>query len=141
MPKHPIVGTYKMVSFEGRTSDGDVSYPFGPDGVGCLTITADGYFFANVMHANRPHSASADRLAGSLEERAAAADTFVAYCGPYKIDGNTITTHVVASSFPNWTGGEQKRWFELKDNTLILETDTRFVGGKKFTGVVQWKRI
>ena len=141
MPKHPIVGTYKMISTESHTSDGHISYPFGPDAVGRVTFTEDGYCFAFVMHGNRPYASSADRLAGSLEERASQADTCVAYCGPYTIDGDTITTEVVASVFPNWNGTEQKRWFEFKDNTLILRTDTRIMGGKELIGVFIWERV
>src|SRR4051794_25954277 len=54
----PLVGTYRLVSAQGTTADGAVDDLFGPDPVGYMTYTADGYMFVLMMRADRPDLAA-----------------------------------------------------------------------------------
>ena len=38
-----LVGAWRLVSWENRAADGQVTYPMGSDALGCLLYTADGH--------------------------------------------------------------------------------------------------
>ena len=81
MSSNPLVGTWRLISWETRTPEGEVSYPLGKDAAGYLTYTEDGYVFVAIMRPGRTPFTSADLLSGSTAERASAAGTYVSYCG------------------------------------------------------------
>ena len=120
-----LVGTWRFISMEARSPGGEVIYPYGKNIFGRLTYTADGFMSVLLMNPNRPRFASGDPLAGTWEEIEAAFRGFDAYCGTYTIDEErgTVTHHIQASKFPNWTGTDQVRSFELRDGRLILKAD------------------
>jgi hypothetical protein len=45
MPSNPLIGTWRLVSWENRSADGQISYPLGKDGVGCIIYNPYGYIF------------------------------------------------------------------------------------------------
>ena len=135
-----FVGTWKLVSWENR-SGGDVSYPMGSDAVGYITYTDDGFMHVTLMASGRALFSSGDLLGGSVEERAAVAGSFVAYCGRYEIGQGRVYHHIEVSSFPNWTGVTQERIFEFQDNRLFLSTDPLLLDGKQQTAHLIWERI
>jgi hypothetical protein len=100
-----LVGTWKLKSFETRTSDGSVLYPWGRETMGYIIVSPDGYFCAAIMGANRKRFPSQDMKGGSLEERASAAESYISYCGPYEIEKDKFRVKVEISLFPNWVGG------------------------------------
>jgi len=85
MSKQLLVGSWKLVSFEMRDANGNISYPWGKDTLGYLMYNADGYMSVTVMSSNRLKFSSADVKGGTTEEKVAAADTYVSYCGTYEI--------------------------------------------------------
>ena len=83
-----------------------------------------------VMAANRLKFGAGDIAGGTDEEKVAAADTYLSYCGRYEIQGEKVVHHIEVSFFPNWLGVVQKRIFEFDGNTLSLSTPPLIVGGK-----------
>lgn len=73
MAENPLVGTWRLVSFEVRDVDGGVTHPFGRAAAGFLTYTADGYMSAQLGRADRAPLTVGDWLAASDAEVAAAA--------------------------------------------------------------------
>jgi hypothetical protein len=140
MTPNPLIGTWKLVSWENRTLDGQVSYPFGKDAAGYIIYTNDGYMFVSIMRAKREPFASGDLLGGSLEEKANAAETYLSYGGRYEYQGDAVIHHVELSLFPNWVGGEQERLVELSGTRLILSTAPFLLGGKQQTAHLIWER-
>ena len=53
MTEHPLVGTWRLVSYEERDEDGGITHPLGRDPVGFLTYTADGYMAGQLGRADR----------------------------------------------------------------------------------------
>lgn len=53
MSKNLFVGAWRLLSFEARTSSGEVSYPWGRDAVGVLLYGQDGYMAGSLMRADR----------------------------------------------------------------------------------------
>ncbi len=105
MAKNAFVGTWRLVSFELRsTEDNQISYPFGKDAVGYIMYSEDGYMSVSIMTANRSQFSLGDIRGGTVEERVAAFDTYLSYCGRYEIQQDKIVHHVEAGLFPNHTG-------------------------------------
>jgi hypothetical protein len=123
MTSNPLIGTWKLISWENRSLvDGQVSYPLGKDATGYIMYNEDGYVFVAIMGPNRLKFAADDLLSGSTEEEAQAEETYVSYCGRYDFEGETVIHHVELSLFPNWVGGEQERLVELEGKRLTLST-------------------
>ena len=94
-----------------------------------------------IMTSNRPHFSLDDILGGSIEEKAFATETYLTYCGTYKIVEDKIIHQIEVSLFPNWTGIDQVRYFELKGNRLTLSTPLLLLRGKKQTAHLVWERV
>lgn len=140
MDANPLVGTWRLVSWESRDDDGRVSYPFGHDVAGYLIYTDDGYMSATLMPANRPLFASGDILRGTVAEQAQAAVTCIAYAGPYEVHEKSVIHHVEASLFPNWVGGAQERTYELAGTRLSLSTAPLLQDGRERRAYLVWER-
>ena len=135
-----VVGTWRLVSSDGRSSAGDVSRPYGDSPVGFLIYGADGYMSATLMRPGRPHFASGDRLRGTAEELRLASEGFLAYCGTYEIDESRgiIVHHVTAADFPNIVETDLIRRFTLANGTLALETQPLVRAGKTWVFRLVW---
>ena len=88
--KNPLVGTWRLVSFEVRGQDGEALYPLGDNPVGYLMYGQEGYMQVSMMKANRPRINAETLLLASTEEKAEAAATYVSYCGRYEIKNDRV---------------------------------------------------
>ncbi len=113
MTTESFVGTWKLLSIESRTADGDISYPLGRDAVGYITYTADGYMSVSMMSDGRRNFADGDMLGGTIEEKLAAAESYLSYCGTYEVREDRVIHHVDVAFFPNHVGTSQERFFQL----------------------------
>jgi len=138
MSDHALVGTWRLRSFELRSTDGKVSYPFGEEVRGYLFYNSDGFMSAAFENAKRTTSRSSD-----LAEAAVAVnyDQFMAYSGPYEVEGDRILHRVEVSSLDVWTGTLQERWFKLDGDRLTLLTSPLSVGSDAPTGYLVWDRV
>lgn len=141
MTQNPFVGTWRLISWEYRSADDQVSNPFGQDFVGYIMYSEDGYMSVAIMSANRPKFASGDLWGGTTEEKVAAADTYVSYCGKYEVQGDKVIHYIDVSFFPNWSGVDQIRFFEFKGNRLSLSTPPFLVAGIQQTAHLIWERV
>jgi len=143
MTQNHFVGTWRLVSCELRGSDGQVSYPLGQDAVGYIIYTEDGYMSVAMMAAKRLKFGAGEIViaGGTDEEKVAAADTYLSYCGKYEIQGEKVVHHIEVSFFPNWVGVDQERIFEFDGNTLSLSTPPFIVGGRQQTAHLIWQRV
>lgn len=137
-----LIGSWDLVSLENRAADGSVERPFGAAPVGRLTYTADGFMSAQIMNGDRPPFATPDLYSGTPVEKAAAYESYIAYYGAYAVDAiaHTVTHRVKGSLFPNWTGGQQVRYYTVEGNKLILTTKPFKAQGKDVTAHVVWQR-
>ena len=141
MTAHPLVGTWRLVSFVVQDADGGLEYPFGRDAEGFITYTADGRMAVQFGGANRPRLVVPDWVGGADAEIAAAARHYFAYCGTYEIQDATVVHHVEVSLMPNWMGGEQVRQVALDGDTVTLSTPPTLVAGRPQTGTLVWQRV
>jgi hypothetical protein len=140
MSDHPLIGTWRLVSYELESATGTISYPYGHDPSGYLIYAADGYMSVAFMTGDRTPYAGGDRLRGTPEERAAAAGTYVSYCGRYELREDRVIHHIEVSLFPNWVGVAQTRYFTLAGTQLTLRTPPLLMGGSTQTACVLWER-
>jgi Lipocalin-like domain len=78
-----LVGAWRLISWENRAADGQVTYPMGSDAIGYLLYTASGRFSVTISRRGRAGFAAGDLLSGTTEEQARAVEGFVAYAGRY----------------------------------------------------------
>jgi hypothetical protein len=83
---------------------------------------ADGYLSVVLMRAGRPHFQSQDSFGGSPDEKAGAMETFLSYCGTWEVQENEVVHHIEISLFPNWTGKDQRRFYQFAGRRLTLST-------------------
>lgn len=133
MTENPLIGTWRLVSYEVRDEDGSMTHPYGRDPVGFLTYTANGYMAGQLGRSDRAHvSVDVCETAPDAEVAAAARDYF-AYCGTDEVRGDTVVHRVELSLMPNWIGGEQMRDVALDGDSLTLSTSFMSSGGRQQT--------
>jgi hypothetical protein len=140
MPSNPLVGTWRLISWENRTVDGEISHPLGENASGYIAYTDDGYVFVAIMSPARVPFVAGDLLSGSRAEKASAAETYVSYCGRYDFRGDTVTHHVELSLFPNWVGVAQERLVKTSGDRLVLSTRPLLLEGRQQTAHLLWER-
>jgi hypothetical protein len=136
-----LVGTYRLLSMEHFSEDGEVGRPFGENPKGFIIYTAEGYMSAILMRGDRPNFADADILAATDAERVDAFASSSAYAGRWEIVGDQIIHHLDVTTYPNWTGTEQPRHFELSDTHFTLFPPKMLMQGKIRHGRVHFERI
>lgn len=135
-----LVGTWKLVGFETREEDGEVTYPFGKDASGYIMYSADGYVSVAIFPKNRRRFKTDDILGGTTEEKVAAAESYIAYFGKYEVIEDRVIHHVEASFFPNWVGIDQERFYRLDGNRLTLRALSMLVKGKNQSVHLIWEK-
>jgi hypothetical protein len=117
-----LVGTWRLVSIEDTMKDGMVKPPeqLGPHPIGFLMYQADGNMCASIMNPDRP--AWKDSAKPTNEEKIAYYDTFIAYCGTYKLDAekSVVTHYPVVAWTPAYVGSNQVRPFRLEGKRLTI---------------------
>ena len=136
-----LVGTWKLLSCETRTENGQVFYPLGDNPSGYIIYTDNGYVSVAMMKANRPQFQAGDIAGGTVEEKVAAAESYISYCGTYEVQANKVVHHVEVSFFPNWVGANQVRFAQLNGDILTLSTPPILVNGIEIVGSLMWQRV
>jgi hypothetical protein len=140
MKNDSIVGTYDLVSWENRHESGEITYPLGPDAIGVISYSPDGFVFVHIMANNRNKHSAGDLFGGKIYEIKDSATTHISYCGTYEIEKNEVIHHVSVSSFPNWVSSEQRRNWKFQNGNLLLSAQGLQVGNDKVEAYLIWKR-
>jgi hypothetical protein len=135
-----LVGRWRLVAWEIKDDRGEVVRPLGDEAEGLLIYTAEGSMSVQIVAADRPPLGGVDPLAGTEADRARAYSTCLAYAGRYEARGDTIVHRVDVSLFPDWTGAEQVRRFELTGDEIILRTAPIAAGDRTVTVELRWAR-
>jgi hypothetical protein len=142
MTREKFIGAWKLVSAEYRRKDGGVIEYLGEKPLGMLVYTADGHMSVHLERRDRPMFATDDRLGGTPEEIRAAFQGYLGYYGTFAVDEaqGTVTHHLEACSFPNWNGVDQKRFYQLAGDHLMLRTPPLLIKGEQVEGHLVWRR-
>jgi hypothetical protein len=140
-----FVGAWKLVSVEGE----DPAFPLGYDQPsGMIIYDASGWMSGQIaVKGDRKPFARGPR-SGTVEEKAAAFDSYFAYYGTYTVDSEkkTVTHHIEDHSWPGCRGVDNVRWFEFEGkDRLILMPVGDGKGGvierDKATYKLVWQRV
>ena len=86
----------------------------------------DGRMSAQLMQTNQARFASDDWRQASPEEKARAWSDYFGYFGTYTVDeqAKAVVHHIEGSWFPNLVGEDQKRYYQLVEEQLVLNATT-----------------
>lgn len=118
------------MTFEERSPDGELTYPYGRHPVGLLVYDETGHMSVQIMRRDRPDLSTTNWQEISPEEIKAAAEGFTAFFGTYEVDESesVIIHRVEGHLLPNSVGKDLKRAFEFSGDLLILKpTENRQV--------------
>jgi hypothetical protein len=125
-----IVGTWSLVSADA----------FGANPKGTVIFEANGRFAAMLMRADLAKYASNNRAQGTPAENKATVEGSIAYFGSYSVSGTDVNLHIEGSTFPNWTGADQKR-----TNLVVTADELKWIQPTPSAGgpvvPVVWKRV
>ena len=109
--KEQIVGSWSLVAVDTLQPNGTRSPLFGPNPKGIVVFDPGGHYAIAITSSDLPKFASNNRNTGTAEENKAVVQGTLAHFGTYTIDeaNHSYTLHIESSSFPNWSGTEQKR--------------------------------
>ena len=136
-----VVGSWRLVSWvEVETESKAVHSVFGDDPTGVITYTPDGRMSLFIIDPKRT------KPAGPKATDAEAVElyrTMIAYSGSYSIEGNKVTHKIEVSWNQAWTGTNQQRFVEVKDNQLTIKTPPIIspVSGKESVHTLMWERV
>lgn len=129
MTERSVVGVWRLVSTRATDPDGkQVGVPFGPRGMGLLSLTGDG----------RQMSVLVDGRA-SLPE--GTPRQYSSYCGNYTFDGSTLITTVDANCDPVRFTAPQVRKVRFEGERMVLTPPASEIAGVKVTRELTWERI
>ena len=137
--KDQIVGTWTAISVENVNKDGSRRQEFGPSPKGMYIFEPNGYYVVVLTRPDVPKYASNDRLMGTAEENTAAAQGVLAFFGTYTVNeaDHTLNFHIERSTFPNWSGTDQKRSVTITGDEMKYTNAAASGGGK---AELVWKR-
>lgn len=133
-----IAGSWSMASNVTTRADGSKVATWGDNPKGSLILTGDGRFSVVVTRGDLPKFASNNRMQGTPDENKAVVQGSIAYFGTYAVADKVATMKVETSTFPNWTGGEQKRPLAIAGDEMKWTVATGSGGGSV---ELVWKRV
>jgi hypothetical protein len=133
-----LIGSWKLDSFELQSATGEISHPYGEKLTGYLFYNEDGYMSAAFMSADRGRVGDGEL---SKAARASNYDLFMAYTGPFEVNGDKVTHSVEVSSLEAFIGSIQERWFKIDGDRLDLLTAPLAVGSDAPVGRLVWHRV
>ncbi len=133
-----FLGTWKLIVIETRDENGELVRR--GKRTGYLIYSADGYMSVAFMKEGRPFFTSGDIRGGTFDEKIAAFEGYISYCGKFKIIEKTVIHQIEVSLFPNWVGISQERLYNFEGRRLTLSTPLMKVGGKKLSTHVIWEK-
>lgn len=118
--KEQIVGTWRLISAEDRSSPDDpwVPYTFGNPPSGYFIYDATGHASIQIMTTPPQKIATPD--SPTPTEALAIFNNYIAYYGTYTIDETNLTVQVEGAWDPSQVGSSQPRPYELLGDTLII---------------------
>lgn len=120
--KDQLIGTWALVSWEQKKSDGSKVQRYGAKPTGMAFFDAGGRYIITVMRSDRANYASNALWQGTAEENKATASGTITYFGTYSVTeaDSSVAIHIEGSSFPNWNGAKQERIVAIRGDQLTL---------------------
>lgn len=136
-----LLGTWQLVSVEGIiTGQAQPELPYGPHPAGFIMYQPDGHMCAELTNGdtqskNLTHATDAEKVAHY--------QSFIAYCGTYKLDAaaSTLYHYPTVAWSPSYVGSTQPRPFRLEGDKLIITATHGLPNPKLQKMVLVWQRV
>ena len=139
-----LVGTWKLLSREDMTSDGQRrSEPnLGRDPIAYLMYDAAGNFSVQFMRRDRgSEQGDAGRLPLGAANNGVAVSGYDAYFGRYTVGADgTVTQELVGALSPGDVGKVVTRRYRVEEAELVIELET-MNDGERVTRILRWERV
>ena len=142
--KERFFGTWRLLSWKIKRANGDLTdSPLGPNALGCIMYDPGGQVSVAFMRPDRPNFASSHLTEATPEEIKSGFEGYISYCGSYEVNEQErfVIHRLQLSSFPNWVGTEQKRYFEFAGDRLTLRTPPLTFLGEAQVHSLIWQRL
>src|SRR5476649_2088844 len=124
-----VAGVWKLVAAKTTDPSGKVvAVPYGPRGMGIVSLTPDGRMMAVLVDGR------SKLPEGTTRE-------YSSYCGNYTFDGSTLITTVDASSDPARLSVPQVRKVRFQGDLMILVPPPGEANGVKLDCELTWEKI
>jgi hypothetical protein len=141
LASNPFVGTWRLISSEIETGNGQRWPARSPDDTGYIMYSPDGYMSVTIGGANRAPFAAGEPSGGTQDEQAAAYASYFSYCGPYEVLADRVIHHVEICLVPNQSGVDLIRFYRFDGNRLILHSPQAVVEGQTRVTRIVWERV
>lgn len=111
-----IIGAWHLVDTYTDNPDGTRVQHQGPEPMGIIMYTADGYMSAITRWGTRPFPAQD----ASDADKARMFDTYLSYAGRWSLDGNKVIHHTEHALNENWVGMDRPREIEYQGDRMVL---------------------
>jgi hypothetical protein len=117
--KQQLVGIWSVVSVTNEVGGKKIE-PFGPNPQGYYIFTAGGHIATSTTRSGIPKFVSNNRFKGTASENEAVVHGNISTFGTYTVNeaDHSVMVHIIGSSFPNWSGTDQKRIAEISGDQL-----------------------
>ena len=131
-----LVGTWTPVSVDA----------YGPNPKGSLMFEANGRYSLQLMRPDLPKFLSNNRTQGTPAEYKITVEGSLSHLGTYTVSGTDLIFHIEASTFPNWTGTDQKQINLSITGDELKYTNLAPSGGYQYlvpagAAFVVWRRV
>ena len=134
-----LVGTWMNISNVNIRPDGSRVDTFGANGKGVIMFDSNGRYASVTLTADLPKFASGNRNTGTPEENKAVVQGSIAHFGTYSVADKVIILKVEGSTWPSWTGTDQKRnVISFTGDEIKWTVLPASIGG---TAEVGWRRV
>ena len=119
-----LVNDYELLQWSAERKDGSIFYPYGPNAMGSIKYMENGRMSLHLMQTGRIPLESNVVSMPTVDDAIEVFQNYMGYSGDYSIDstGTAVIHHIDISSYPNWIGLHQKRYFSFIGDTLKLQT-------------------
>ena len=134
-------GTWKLEAMELHSLGGVTTYPYGKNPTGYIMYLEPDRMAVAFGSGDRQLFATEDMLGGTDQEKGAAFNSFVCYCGTFHVGEKSVVHRIDVSLFPNWVGTSQERFYEFEGNILRLSSKPFPINGEQQTAHLIWRRV
>jgi hypothetical protein len=132
-----IVGVWKLTAFVVESvQTKERRHVYGEKPSGFLIVTPERFTALITGEGRKPPQTDEDRIFSFR--------SMFAYTGPYRIEGNQLTTHVEVAWNESWKGTEQVRFFRLQGDKLSIEAapapSVNYPELGITRGILEWER-
>ena len=138
-----LVGAWRIVAVELKTADGTSSPLYRGTVGGIIVYDPSGKMSGHLMDLDVPKCGTMDRRKCPDAVARTAFDNYIGYWGRYEVlsGEDVVIHHVDGASHPDWIGSDQKRFFKLSGNRIMITTPPQMIRGVESVVTVTAERL